>query len=336
MLGQGGSGPSPSPSPVEPVSSPLRPAWQLRVLTGPLRGTVLLLRDRFGIGRSSGSDLQLSHEAVSRQHALIAIDGEDRPVLVDLVSSNGTFVDGRPVEREILRPHAIVRVADTELVFEPAAERGATERVHRGEQRVPVALRGPDGAEQGGQLLDEIVEYRMLRARERRGGLSGAEERARFEALTGQLRQPPEAGLQDERRAFWRFSCGLPATLRLASSEELPCEVRDLGVDGARVELGSHELEFDEIVWLGLVLEASGQVREHVLPARVAWVGATGVGMAFAGAPRSAERVRAVSPEGFDHEAPTQRIDVSPGATQSLGLVIGSARSRARHWPEST
>ncbi len=318
-----------------PPSSPPS-SWQLRVLNGPLRGTVHPLSDRFGIGRSSRSDLQLAHEAVSRHHAHIAIDDEDRHVLVDLVSRNGSFVGGRKVERETLRPHTIVRIADTELVFEPATAPAATERVLRGHEKATVALVGPDGVEHGGQLLDEIIEYRTLRARDRRDGLDDDEERARFELLTQQLRQPPEAGLQDERRAFWRFSCSFPAMLRLPSDTELPCEIHDLGVDGARAELTSHGLEFDDIVWLCLLLEAQGQVREHVLPARVAWVGNSGVGMAFAGAPRSRERARPVSRPGFDEDAPTVRFDISPGETQNLGMVIGSPESRGRHWPKSS
>ena len=101
-----------------------RPRWQLRVLDGPLRGSVLLLGDRLSIGRGGACDLQLLHEAVSRQHAHVALDPEGHHVLVDLVSRNGTFVDGRRVERQVLRAHAVVSVGDTQLVYEPADPHG--------------------------------------------------------------------------------------------------------------------------------------------------------------------------------------------------------------------
>lgn len=308
------------------------PSWQLRILNGPLRGTLHPLVDRFGIGRASGSDLQLVHESVSRQHAHIALDDQGLHVLIDLVSGNGTYVDGRRVEREVLRPYAIVRIADTEMVYEPAREPAPTTRVRWGDERAPVLLMGPDGIEHGGRRLDEIIEYRMLRARHRRGELTEAEAAERFETLAEHLR-PPRGS--DERRAFWRFRCSLPAALRMASGAEQPCRIRDLGVDGAQVVMPDHRLEFDEIVWLTLLLEAEGGSREHVLAARVAWVDGDALGLAFAGAPRSRRRstpADATSSEPFDDSAPTVRMTLVKGVTQDLGPVIGSPPSRARHW----
>ncbi len=312
--------------------------WQLRVLNGPLHGAVYALGQRFTIGRASGCDLQLTHEGVSRQHAHIAVDDRGHPILVDMVSGNGCFIDGRRVEREVLRPHAIVRIADTELVFEPVTEPGATERVLHAEGSTSVTLVGPDGVEHDGRRLDEIIEYRTLRALTRRGGLNTEPELVRYAELTAALRQPepraesePEPG--SERRTFCRFTCSLPATLRLATGTELSGEIIDLGVDGAKLYAPDHGLEFDEIVWLSLLLEADGRVQEQVLAARIAWVSETELGIAFAGAPRSTKRARpSVTPSGFDANAPTVRIDVSPGKTQNLGLIIGTPRSRARHW----
>ncbi|MEM9453416.1 MAG: FHA domain-containing protein [Myxococcota bacterium] len=312
------------------------PSWQLRILSGPRRGTIHPLVDRFGIGRANGSDLQLVHESVSRQHAHIALDDQGLHVLVDLVSSNGTFIDGRRIEREVLRPHAIVRIADTEMVYEPAHERVPTTRVRQGDEHVPVLLTGPDGIEHGGRRLDEIIEYRKLRARHRRGELSTPEGVERFEALAENLRPPVGS---DERRAFWRFRCSLPATLRLASEAEHPCRIRDLGVDGAQVVTSGHQVEFDEIVWLSLLLEAGGGVREHVLAARVAWVDGDALGLAFAGAPRSGRRSAPVeaAPEPFDDDAPTVRMNMlDKRVTQDLGPVIGSPPSRARHWKQES
>lgn len=313
---------------MKPDPTDLTPGWQLRVLNGPLRGTVHHLGDRFSIGRAASNDLQLVHESVSRQHAHIAVDDQGLHVLVDLVSGNGTFIDGHRVERKVLRPHTVLRVAGIELVYEPADQLGPTIEAIRGEERFPVTLTGPGGTEHGGHLLDEILEYRTLRARCLRGGLQ-TRQRDRFDALGDVLKQPP--GPDVERRAFWRFECWFPATLRVAADGELSCWVRDLGVDGAQVTAAEHEVEFDEIVWLSLLLESGGRTREEVLGGRVAWIDGDNLGLAFAGAPRSTKRNPALR-EVFDDGAPTVRIDMTPSTTQDLAPLLGSSKSRAKAW----
>ena len=51
------------------------------------------------VGRSSESDIQLSHSSVSRHHARIVVDGA-RVTVIDLGSRNGTFVGGGAVSGE--------------------------------------------------------------------------------------------------------------------------------------------------------------------------------------------------------------------------------------------
>ena len=50
------------------------------------------------IGRDPRSQVWLDHSGVSRRHAQIRIAGAERPVLVDLGSTNGTFVHGERVD----------------------------------------------------------------------------------------------------------------------------------------------------------------------------------------------------------------------------------------------
>ncbi|MCA9656259.1 MAG: FHA domain-containing protein [Myxococcales bacterium] len=304
-----------------------------------MRGTIHPVGDRFGIGRAGGASLQLVDEAVSRQHAHLARDERGHTVLIDLLSTNGTFIDGRRIQRELLRPHSVVTIAGTELVFEPAAEAPPTSEVLRGDERVAVSLRGPNGVEHGGHLLDEIIEYRRLRADDRRGGQLAPADRERLSDLADRLRQPPTLAEGDppgsERRAFWRFSCSLPVVLRTSAGAEIPGELRDLGVDGAQLHAPDHGVEYDEIVWLGLVLEAAGQAREQVLAARVAWADGDLLGLAFAGAPRSRHYERpgpVASREALDDDAPTVKMMIPRGATEDLAPLIGSPHSRGRHW----
>lgn len=91
---------------------------RVRVLDGPLRGVTVPVGRRLTIGRACGSDLQLVHDGISRQHAQIVVDDQGRHVLVDLESSNGTFVDRRRIRRHVLEPGCVFKILRSKLVFE--------------------------------------------------------------------------------------------------------------------------------------------------------------------------------------------------------------------------
>jgi len=68
------------------------------------------------LGRGTDCDLRLVDPGVSRHHAEIRVeDGE--VVLVDLGSTNGTFVNGQPVRRILLTDGTQVTLGRTTLVF---------------------------------------------------------------------------------------------------------------------------------------------------------------------------------------------------------------------------
>lgn len=68
------------------------------------------------LGRGTDCDLRLVDPGVSRHHAEIRLEG-DTVVLVDLGSTNGTFVNGQPVRRAALADGARVMIGRTTLVF---------------------------------------------------------------------------------------------------------------------------------------------------------------------------------------------------------------------------
>src|SRR6266704_2330599 len=86
------------------------------------------------IGRADYNDLVLPDESVSTTHAKLQ-RREGVWVLVDLDSTNGTFIDGDRVKGEApLAPGASVRFGDVSTVFEPtddsaAVEKGASTRM---------------------------------------------------------------------------------------------------------------------------------------------------------------------------------------------------------------
>ncbi|WP_159618067.1 FtsK/SpoIIIE domain-containing protein [Arthrobacter zhaoguopingii] len=79
-----------------PGSSPARSVLVLVVHSGPDAGRIFpLVRGSYSIGRS-GCDISLRDPALSRRHAMLAV-GEDRVLLRDAGSANGTWVDGRRI-----------------------------------------------------------------------------------------------------------------------------------------------------------------------------------------------------------------------------------------------
>ncbi len=104
--GGGGSGPA--------------PLANFLVRSGALKGTRLLVRTPIvNIGRADYNDLVIPDESVSTSHAKLQ-RREGVWVLVDLESTNGTFVDGERIKADTpIAPGTMVRFGDTQLVFEP-------------------------------------------------------------------------------------------------------------------------------------------------------------------------------------------------------------------------
>jgi len=59
-------------------------------------------QDEIIIGRDSGNDVQIDNIAVSREHAKI-IRGQNCYLIEDLNSTNGTFVNGKKINKKFLK-----------------------------------------------------------------------------------------------------------------------------------------------------------------------------------------------------------------------------------------
>lgn len=68
------------------------------------------------IGRLGSNDVVVLDPNVSRVHAEVRWEG-DGWILVDLGSTNGTYVDGRKIRRQILRGKHIISIGTTKLEF---------------------------------------------------------------------------------------------------------------------------------------------------------------------------------------------------------------------------
>ncbi|REK11975.1 MAG: FHA domain-containing protein [Planctomycetota bacterium] len=89
----------------------------LRVLDGADRGKVYEdLPTPVTIGREEGNSLQLNDERVSRFHVKIQED-QDKVVITDLESTNGTKVNGEDIQLRILRYGDVISLGRSVLLF---------------------------------------------------------------------------------------------------------------------------------------------------------------------------------------------------------------------------
>ncbi len=115
---------APRPSatvPSTPAGSPAPAAMgNFLFRTGPLKGQRYQIKTPvLNIGRADYNDLVLADPSVSTSHAKLQ-RREGVWMLVDLDSTNGTFVDGEKVQGESpLSPGVMVRFGDVQAVFEP-------------------------------------------------------------------------------------------------------------------------------------------------------------------------------------------------------------------------
>jgi pSer/pThr/pTyr-binding forkhead associated (FHA) protein len=80
------------------------------------------------IGRASDNDIVITHESMSGHHAQLKLTG-DQYVLIDLDSTNGTFLDGAPISQAALHNGARITFGRVEADYEceDAGETGEAE-----------------------------------------------------------------------------------------------------------------------------------------------------------------------------------------------------------------
>ena len=70
------------------------------------------------IGRIGAADFCLDVPLVSRVHCRIEVDADGGVEVVDLDSTNGTWIDGDRITRAPLRPGGVLRVGRVEFTLE--------------------------------------------------------------------------------------------------------------------------------------------------------------------------------------------------------------------------
>jgi ABC-type multidrug transport system ATPase subunit/pSer/pThr/pTyr-binding forkhead associated (FHA) protein len=82
-----------------------------------LRTKVALEKSKINIGRSSDNDLIINNIKVSRKHAKLEKIDNDW-FIEDLKSSNGTFINGKKVDRAIVNPNDVITIGGIPLNLE--------------------------------------------------------------------------------------------------------------------------------------------------------------------------------------------------------------------------
>ena len=120
------------------------------------KGSTLLKTEKLNqetikIGKLSSSHLQLEDESVSRMHAVIEVSPTKEVSVVDLGSTNGTFVNGVRVREAFLNSGSTIGLGQSEVQFFASQEKV---------EIIPSAK----------NHLGDIIGNRVLDPRSRRGG----------------------------------------------------------------------------------------------------------------------------------------------------------------------
>jgi predicted Zn finger-like uncharacterized protein len=103
-------------SPAELPRSGVQQTVILAAVAGPARGQVFRLNQARTVLGRSGADIVLYDPEVSREHCIIELYGSIAR-LIDLDTTNGTFVDGKRVDNCELRHLSKFQIGATTLLF---------------------------------------------------------------------------------------------------------------------------------------------------------------------------------------------------------------------------
>ena len=111
------SQPAPAPATTPATTPATAGAARLELTSGTETGRVVAVREpRLVLGRGVDADLRLTDTGVSRKHAELQVD-DGKVTIVDLDSTNGTTVNGRPIDRALLHDGDRIGVGASVLVF---------------------------------------------------------------------------------------------------------------------------------------------------------------------------------------------------------------------------
>ncbi len=93
------------------------PRARVVIISGDQAGAAYPLKDTVTMGRADSNTIVLKDAKTSRQHAQIQQQGNEF-IVVDLNSSNGTYVNGQKIEEHVLQNNDEIQIGDYILQFQ--------------------------------------------------------------------------------------------------------------------------------------------------------------------------------------------------------------------------
>ena len=94
---------------------------KVRIVEGPGSGTEFEIDQAVILGRLDTNDVPVHDPKASREHAKIYRQG-NKISIVDLNSSNGTFVNGKQITKQVLKHEDRITIGKVTMVFENPEE----------------------------------------------------------------------------------------------------------------------------------------------------------------------------------------------------------------------
>jgi len=86
-------------------------------MDGAVHSEVTLTKERTSIGRRPYNDVVIENLTVSGEHAVLVLNG-NQVTVEDLHSTNGTYIDGKAVKRQVLRHGDVMEMGKYKVRFE--------------------------------------------------------------------------------------------------------------------------------------------------------------------------------------------------------------------------
>jgi hypothetical protein len=270
------------------------PRFAIRALSGERLGEIVPVVGRIELGRAPTCEVQLLETGISRAHAAI-IDEGGTPVLMDLLSTNGTYVGEQRITRHELHEGDRFRIASSEFAYEayrgqvaehdrPAVSGRDTWEATRLAASSEEVVVGPrdgslrDAKTYPGNLFRDIATFREISAQVERGAPPTVVQAHTRMAM----RLGATAHGQGERRGYARFACDYPAQVAFdrARTQCIKANLIEIAVEGAKVSL-PHERAAGQPCWLIVPVVSATGLRSIVFESQIVWAGPGELGIVF-------------------------------------------------------
>jgi hypothetical protein len=109
------------------------------MMDGTVHSEVTLTKERTSIGRRPYNDVVIENLTVSGEHAVLINTG-DQVTVEDLHSTNGTYIDGKAVKRQVLRDGDVMDMGKYKVLFENDSNTFDRTMLHKPSVAAPAAV----------------------------------------------------------------------------------------------------------------------------------------------------------------------------------------------------